>query len=83
VNAADAAALAENYGMATGALWTDGDFNADGAVDLNDAAILQRNFGGPAASSAAVPEPAAMYMVVIGIVAALARGRRLASSLRN
>ncbi|MBN2023226.1 MAG: right-handed parallel beta-helix repeat-containing protein [Pirellulales bacterium] len=40
VNDADAQIVAQNLGTASGAAWTDGDFNADGDVDESDLAIL-------------------------------------------
>lgn len=46
VGRADAAQLARNFGMTSGATLADGDFDGDGDVDLADAAILQANLGG-------------------------------------
>ncbi|MBN2294041.1 MAG: hypothetical protein JXM70_16565 [Pirellulales bacterium] len=44
VNDADAAIVASNWLMQSGATWTDGDFNKDGRVDEIDATILARNW---------------------------------------
>jgi hypothetical protein len=78
VNRADAATLAQNYGLETGALWIHGDFNADGAVSLADMAILQQNLSPIAAvSGSPVPEPSTVLMTVVGLViAASSKARR-------
>ncbi|MEM8875633.1 MAG: Ig-like domain-containing protein [Planctomycetota bacterium] len=41
----DAIDLQRNFGMSSGAVYTDGDLDYDGDVDLFDALILQRAFG--------------------------------------
>ncbi|MDX1965309.1 MAG: PEP-CTERM sorting domain-containing protein [Pirellulales bacterium] len=41
----DAFELTNNYGLATGATWRQGDFFDDGAVDFNDAFEQTNNFG--------------------------------------
>ena len=56
--------LGSNFG-ATGASWTQGDFNGDGVVDLLDLDILGGNFG--AMASTAVPEPAAVVLLLCAL----------------
>jgi hypothetical protein len=55
-----------NYGM-TGAVWTQGDFNYDGAVDINDLTILLSNYGQTMAAgpAAAVPEPSSLVLLCV------------------
>jgi hypothetical protein len=74
----DAATLAKNFGLESGALWIDGDFNADGAVDLADQGILLSRLSPNAASSAAVPEPAAVVLVLPTVAALVITRRRRA-----
>lgn len=78
VDREDAAMLASNFGMASDAIWINGDFNADGAVNLADVAILQANFSGPLFQSAttSVPEPATALVGVLGVCCAVLLGRR-------
>lgn len=78
VDRRDAALFARSFGMASGAVWTDGDFDGDQAVTLADLAVLQRNLDVVAASAAAVPEPASFWLVISGLAAgcALRRVRR-------
>ena len=45
VDVSDLGILAANYGIASGASWTQGDFNGDGAVDVSDLGILAANYG--------------------------------------
>lgn len=51
----DAATLAANWQVSTGAGWSMGDFNGDGAVNDIDVTLLATNWG--SGSGAAVPEP--------------------------
>jgi hypothetical protein len=78
VDADDAQALAEAWGTATGATWEMGDFNKDGAIDIKDAAILAANWSpdGSGESVASVPEPSVLLMVLCGLTALFAGGRR-------
>jgi hypothetical protein len=63
--------------QATGAAWADGDFNADGAVNDRDAAIMAANWSPWAhEGEASVPEPGAVAML-LGALATLFVGRRL------
>ncbi|HSV14980.1 MAG TPA: autotransporter-associated beta strand repeat-containing protein [Tepidisphaeraceae bacterium] len=45
VDVGDLGALATNYGLAAGAIWSLGDFNYDGAVDVGDLGALATNYG--------------------------------------
>ncbi|MBN2024352.1 MAG: hypothetical protein JW809_16335, partial [Pirellulales bacterium] len=54
--------------LQTGADWWKGDFNGDGTVDDLDLAVLAANWGaGP--GGPAVPEPAAVALLVGAVVA--------------
>jgi hypothetical protein len=79
VNRADAAILASSFARTGDVLWSHGDFDGNGRVDLKDWATLQSNFGhGPSSPAAAVPEPSAGAMLLLGLVAAtLFRNNRL------
>ena len=46
-------ALAANFGVSGGRVWTDGDFDYDGGVSINDFNLLAGNFGQSLAASAA------------------------------
>ena len=78
VDAADAQALAINWGTSTGSTWSMGDFTGDGAVGAADASILAANWGwGTGTSeSAAVPEPGAAVSMVIGLLIVMMGGRK-------
>jgi hypothetical protein len=67
VDRADAGILAQNLGMSTGALWSHGDFDNNGRVDVFDLAMLQSHLGqGPLAPSAnAIPEPSSLVLVAL------------------
>ena len=41
----DLGILAANYGLTSGAVWSKGDFNGDGKVDVGDLGILAANYG--------------------------------------
>ena len=47
--------MAAHYGMTSSATWSMGDFNGDGAVNLNDLAILAAHWGDTLSSLPAVP----------------------------
>ena len=72
VNGSDAAILAANWLNAVDVTWTEGDFNEDGIVDDIDATLMAANF---VASASAVPEPAALVLL-LGIIPALCLLRR-------
>ena len=52
--------------------WGQGDFNEDDSVDLQDFGLLKANFG---AGDAAVPEPAATLVLLLGTTALLRKRR--------
>lgn len=54
VGFADLVAVAQNYGVSSGASWFDGDLNADGMVNFADLVIIAQHYGDILASSAAV-----------------------------
>ena len=78
VNRADAAILASNFGVRTGATTGKGDLDGDGAVTVRDVLLLKRSLGQtlPAAAQTAIsaesnqpPERAVAADVVFGILA--------------
>jgi hypothetical protein len=84
-------AFAANFGLASGAFWSQGDFNYDGVVDLQDFNRLAENFGLSAARSdvspqgckapaAAMPEPRCNGT---GCAAAVRRRRRFSLVVRS
>jgi uncharacterized protein YjbI with pentapeptide repeats len=78
VDRADAAILAANLGMNTGALWSNGDFDGNRIVDLLDAAILQSHLGqGPIApSTSVIPEPPTLTLAALAVFGFAARFRQ-------
>ena len=66
VDAEDAAILASNWQMQSGAAWGDGDFNGDNKVDEADATILAANW--QSGVSASVPEPGMMLSLFSGLL---------------
>ena len=72
--------LANNFGK-TGQ-YTEGDFDKDGTVQFPDFVILANNFGKMGAVAAAVPEPAAGLMIVLGWCGCWAATRRRNSTAR-
>jgi hypothetical protein len=77
VDAADLAVLESNFGTA-GSTYAQGDANQDGRVTGSDFLLWQRNFGnvGTNVISSAVPEPAALAMVLVAIASGGATRRR-------
>lgn len=56
--------------------WCSGNFNADGVVDGSDFGIWNSNKFTSSDAFAAVPEPASICLLVVGIIAAVAHRRR-------
>jgi len=67
--------LASNFGLEAG--WTGGDFTGDGSVQFPDFLLQSENFGGTV-SAAAVPEPSAVGLALVGFVSVLCLRRRRA-----
>ena len=67
--------------MLTDATWAMGDFNGDGKVDGSDVTILAGNWqAGVTAAAAAVPEPATLVLILMGLSDSV--HRRCTTSLR-
>lgn len=68
VDGLDAAILALNWQIPSGACWSQGDFDANGTVDGADATILAANWriapGGDTPPTVSVPEPGAFAMLL-------------------
>ncbi len=72
------------FGTPAGALWVDGDFSGDGAVDAADYITLKMHFGAgsmlapPVSGSGAAPEPGSLMILASVAAGGLARpGRRM------
>ncbi|MBN2294558.1 MAG: PEP-CTERM sorting domain-containing protein [Pirellulales bacterium] len=73
----DLGILAANYGQAGVMDWEDADFNGDGTVDVSDLGILAGNYGTVyIPSTAAVPEPSMLCLLVLGSLAMIMIRRR-------
>ena len=74
VNFNDFEVLANHFGMPGG--WQNGDFDSNGQVQFPDFVILANNFG-HAVITAVVPEPSAVFLLTIGLLAELRPRRSL------
>lgn len=72
VDALDAEALAANW-LAGNADWAMGDFSGDNVVDDVDAAMMAANWHYGVSPNAAVPEPSALIMLMLGCFMLLIR----------
>jgi hypothetical protein len=71
VNGADLNIVLSNYNQ-TGMIWTQGDFNSDRMVNGADLNIVLSNYNQSVGVGAAVPEPSALVLIVIGTIGLLA-----------
>lgn len=76
VDRADLAILVGNFGMTSGATLAHGDLSGDGRVSLADAIVLQSQWGASSPSPAAVPEPSALVIALLGASMAMHCRRR-------
>jgi autotransporter-associated beta strand protein len=76
VDAADFITLKKNFGTATGAGVTAGDFNASGTVNWADLNILTNGMAGTGGAPAVTPEPATLGLLMVGALAVLRRRRK-------
>ena len=78
VNAFDLNDMALNW-LQNVAVWSGGDFTADGTVNAADLNVLALNWLQPAASAAMVPEPSSLTMILpfIAFVGRRYRRRKL------
>jgi Dockerin type I domain/PEP-CTERM motif len=92
VDSADYTAWRDHLGMASGAELDQGDADGDGDVDQDDYAILRQDFGTAidmaaladteALSLSAVPEPATISLLMLGLLAAAPLVRRVVRRVR-
>ncbi len=75
VNSNDLDDLLGHFGQPSGAIWPDGDFNFDGAVDDFDLSLLLANYESSAGPDGGVPEPTALCILLAGAGALLRRRR--------
>ena len=77
----DATIVATNW-LRPGATWSQGDFNSDGTVDDEDAALMAANWQSTWGSAAAsVPEPSSAALLMSALVAIVGFRRRLVNGL--
>jgi hypothetical protein len=77
---ADFLSLSSNFSEPGG--WASGDFDGSGDVQFPDFLLLSANFGNSATAVAAVPEPSASLLIVVGLVS-LVRRRWIVSESRG
>lgn len=71
INTVDFNSLAGNFGLNSGAVWSQGNFNVDGKVDSTDFNVLLSHYGYSAPLNASglgaiVPEPGSLTLVGLG-----------------
>ena len=76
VDDTDASILGANWMTPTGAGWSQGDFNGDGAVNDRDAAILAAHWGTTPGGEGSVPEPSSLTVLANGLLFLLLWRRR-------
>jgi len=82
VGIADLSAVADNYGLESGATWKQGDFNDDGEVGVADLSALADHYGETQGGAGApVPEPAVALLLAAG--ALTLRRRKTACGFAN
>jgi hypothetical protein len=80
VEFADFLSLTNGFDMPGG--WANGDFDGNGTVLFPDFLLLSSNFGKSATAVAAVPEPNAAMLLLVGLLG-LVRRRRIVSETRG
>jgi hypothetical protein len=73
----DIGAIAPTFGMQTGAVWVNGDFTGDGAVDFRDYLLMKRHYGTGVVpgGEGVLPEPASLSLLALGSLVVGCRGR--------
>jgi len=63
----DIRAIAPTFGVQTGAVWVNGDFTGDGAVNFRDYLLMKCHYGkGVLPGGEALPEPATLSLLALG-----------------